>query len=605
MSNDKDVNKISFIKRRILLIKIFYGTLISLLIGKLAKLQIIDNLKYIKLAKNNSIREDYLIPDRGIIFDRNNKIIGNNTIGYKLLFISNSKDITHNLITIKKAYNILNRKQSTFIHQYDYIKRKITNKINQRFILAKNLTQSEIIRLNFNLVYLDGIHIERYSLRNYPYNKYTSSLIGNVIRSQNIANKKLLLNSDYRVGNSGIEKYFETTLGGKIGVKQVLINVSGKKINEEIIVPSYQGKSLKTTINQELQTKLSNMMENNNGSAVLIDVRNGDILAMCSVPNIDPNLIAKGLSDEEWEKFVNNNESYGILLDKNISSTYPPGSTFKIISSLTAIKNGWDVNKKVNCTGEYKIGNRVFHCWIAQTQRKQHGFIDLNTAIAQSCNCYFYHLSEFINNEDIYEMAKKMGLGTKLLDKFDCEVEGFIPNEKWKRQRYHQPWFPGDNANFVMGQGYTHITPLQLAIMTARVATNREIKPRYICNEKFPKFNSLGLNDEELVGVRRGLYSVINEPYGIIYGICSKKYQICGKTGSAQVVSTRIDNKDMRSGKVEKKKHSHALFTGYAPFDNPRYAVAVVVEHGIGGARSAAPVGTRILAEAIDIEKNN
>ena len=189
------------------------------------------------------------------------------------------------------------------------------------------------------------------------------------------------------------------------------------------------------------------------------------------------------------------------------------------------------------------------------------------------------------------------------LKDFDDEVSGFVPNKKWKKKKHNQIWLPGDNANMALGQGYLNLTPLQLAIMTARLATNKSVEPEYLLGQSHV-FQELGINEEHINIVRKGLFSVINEPYGIAYGMASKKFQICGKTGSAQVVSQRIMNKDMREGLVAKEKHSHALFIGFAPYDNPKFAISVVIEHGIGGARSAAPIGTRLLAEALKLYKD-
>ena len=600
MRNDTDVLKIGIIKRRLVLIKSLYFFLLSILTLKLGKLQIFEGFFYRRRANNNYIRHDFLLPRRGDILDRNNTSIATTKFGYELVYYS-LKD--KNMEKVDEIYKILGRDYNKIKRVRDSIARKIAKYNRQKFVLAKNLSNAERVRMMFNMVYIRGMEIEEYYLRRYPFGMATSPVAGYVIGIANSNDKTARQNSHYRVGISGAEKALERKLGGTIGIRQNYINAIGVKVDSKITKKPFDGESITLTLDQRLQNFLAELMQDKSGACTLMDVETGEILAMHSTPNIDPNYLSMGVSDEEWEDINKEvEENSGIFLNKNISSAYPPGSTFKVISSLAALKSGFDPYKKFNCTGEYKIGDRVFHCWIAQTERKRHGLVDMNMALAQSCNCYFYHLSQQVDNDDLYEMAKKFGLGEKHMPDFDAEVAGLVPNKRWKKQKHNQIWMPGDNANMALGQGYLNLTPLQLAIMMARLATNKVVEPEYLFGKK-RIFEDLGINEEHMNIVRRGLFSVINESYGIIYGMARKKYQICGKTGSAQVVSQRITNKDMREGLVAKEKHSHAWFVGFAPFDNPKYAVSVIVEHGIGGARSAAPIGTRLLANAMDLYK--
>ena len=598
MRNDKDVLKTSFIKRRSAIIAIGYIFLLFVLVVKLFKMQVINGLLYRRRARNNFLREEFSLPKRGTIFDRNGDKMAFSVRRDKVVYFAQKKDNEKN---IRHCFEVLRRRDKV-----DEICHRVLKGIKRgekKFVIAKDLNREEYTRFKFNLVYFNGLELEDYYVRKYLFRDATSPLVGFVAGIRNTNSKIARQNFDYRVGISGCEKVAEDKLGGKVGMKYNVINAVGKKVDEISVNTAVDGKDMTLSIDQRLQSVLAELMEDKNGACTLLDVKTGEILAMHSTPNIDPNYLSVGVDDEEWTR-INRRiaDNSGIFLNKNISATYPPGSTFKVISALTALKNGFDPYKKFNCTGEYKIGNRVFHCWIAQTARKQHGLVDMNTAIAQSCNCYFYHLSRQVDCDDMYEMAKKFGLGEKHLLDFESELSGFVPNKRWKKKKYNQIWMPGDNANMALGQGYLNLTPLQLAIMMARLATNKEVEPEYIFGKK-RIFEDLGIKEEHMNIVRRGLFSVLNEPYGIVYGMASKKYQICGKTGSAQVVSQRIENKDMRSGLVAKEKHSHALFVGFAPYNNPRFAVSVVVEHGIGGARSAAPIGTRLLAGAMDLYK--
>ena len=577
------------------LIKGGYLFLTAILVLKLFKLQIIDGLFYKKKANNNSLREKFLLPRRGVIFDRNRQEIATTVIGYKAVyFVGRSGNIDE----VRKIYEILNRPRSKVARIFQSIERRLPKSKNQKFVLARNLTISELTRLKFNSVYIPKMEIDKYYIRSYPFKNYTSMLVGYVMSAVDTANKVAQTNVDYKIGFEGVEKILEQKIGGKVGLQYNVINAAGAKVGEIAVKDVADGKSVTLSIDQDLQNKLSQMMDGKSGAATLLDVRTGGILAMVSVPNIDPNVMSVGVSDFEWNDIIRQSKvSSGLFLNKNISATYPPGSTFKIISALTGLINGLDPDKKYKCTGEHKIGNRVFHCWKAK--EGGHGWVDLDMAIAQSCNCYFYNLSQQISNEDIYNVARRLGLCDRHMISFDNELVGLVGNAKWLKGKHHKVWMPGDNANLVLGQGWTNVTPLQLAVMVARLATNKNVEPRYLLDDESEDFVHLGFQEKHLQLVRKGLFSVLNAKYGIARGIADKKYQICGKTGSSQVVSQRIDNKDMRSNKVSIEKHSHALFVGYAPFDDPRYAVSLIVEHGIGGARSAAPLGVAILTEAL------
>lgn len=599
MGNDKDSLKFAFFKRRILLIKSVYIALTAVLIAKLFKLQIIDSFFFKKKARRNAVRENFLIPKRGIIFDRNRKPLAITIVGYKIVYyVWKNSSINE----INKIYDILGRKKYKTPSFLQKLPKRLKQNYNQKLILAKNLTSSEYTRLKFNNVYLSNMNIEAYGKRHYPFKNNTSALIGYVMSTAGRADDKIIKsNPDYKIGFDGVEKTLEHQIGGKVGMKYDIINAVGKKVDTIDVSPPVNGKHVHLSIDQNLQNKLSQVMEGKNGAATLLDAKTGAILAMVSSPNIDPNIMSSGVSGEQWNEIMQQSQpNSGLFLNKNLSATYPPGSTFKIVSAITGLIKGLDPNEKYKCTGKHKIANRVFHCW--KDKDGGHGWVDLESAIAQSCNCYFYNLSQRISNKDIYTTAKLLGLGKKHMPDFSNELSGLVGNAKWLEKKHRQLWMPGDNANLVLGQGWTNLTPIQLAVMIARVATNKNIEPRYLLDDEEKDFASLGLPEKYLQYVRQGLFSVLNANYGIGYGLVSKKYQICGKTGSSQVVSQRIDNADMRANKVSIEKHSHALFVGYAPFDNPRYAVSVVVEHGIGGARSAAPIGTAILAEALEQE---
>lgn len=602
MSKDNDLIKLNFIKRRLAIIQGMQFFCFFLLIGKLFKLQILDNALYKKKSDQNSRRLDFILPKRGNILDKNGKIIANNKQEIKVVFNKEKKNNNY----IREITNVFKLITKYSNKEKEMLLSRLKKQINRSqvgvFVVAKNLPRKDLMNVKFNIPYFNHIEIEKYNIRNYNFGKHTSCLIGSVHHPQTINNLILKNNIDYKVGYSGIEKVYERHLGGIVGRKFNIINVVGKKVDEIMETRQIDGKDIKTTIDQRVQNYLSKIMEDKNGAVTLLDCNTGNIIAMCSTPNIDPNYLSRGMKDEDWEQLIKNNGSSGLFLNKNISSVYPAGSTFKIVSSIVGLmQKKIKPEEKFLCTGEYRIGNRIFHCW--KHKYGGHGLINFNQALAQSCNCYFYHLSTILDPDDIYDMAVKLGFNQKLLTDFDEEIKGLIPNKQWKRKTYNQRWYPGDNANFILGQGFVNVTPLQLATMIAKIASNLNIKPNYLFNNHIQDVAHLGIDEDIMNIVRKGLFSVINEKYGVAYYTAKKKYQICGKTGTAQIVSTRFDTKDMLSGKIKKEKHDHALFVGYAPYYKPQYAVSVVVEHGVGGARMAVPIGTEILTKAIDIEK--
>ena len=598
---DKDALKISFIKRRLLIIRGFEFGCVGILLLKLFKMQILDNIKYNSLSNKNSRRLDYIIPKRGRIFDRNGIEIAGNKIDYKIVYFKQRKDKGY-MKEIYRVYKVIGKDLNREKRFLTKLNKNISKSGVGTFVIARNLTKEELLRLRFNLVYLKNIDLKKYYVRYYKFGPATSGIIGHVLHSQDKGDKILKLNNDYKIGANGIERIEDIVISGSIGSKYNIINAIGQKVDEKTIMQEKNGNDITITIDQRLQNHLSEQMCGKNGSAVVLDIKNGDILAMVSMPTIDPNITARGVNDDEWNSFIKSNEnSSGLFLNKNLASIYPPGSTFKIVSSILGITNGIiDPQQKFECTGTYKIGKVIKHCW--KHRSGGHGLIDFNTAIAQSCNCYFYHLSTMLDIDDIYETAYKLGFNQKLMPDFPEELQGLIPNREWKKKTYNQRWYAGDSANCIIGQGYVSVTPIQLVTMIARVAGNKKVVPNYKLSNNHKKISNLNFDENALQIVRKGLFSVLNEPYGVAHVLAKKKYGICGKTGTAQVVSERLKAEDMLSGKIEMKKHDHALFVGFAPYDEPRYATCVVVEHGVGGARMATPIGISALSKAIDLE---
>ena len=473
---DKDALKISFIKRRLLIIRGFEFGCIGIVLLKLFKMQIFDNLKYRDLSNKNSKRLDYIIPKRGRILDRNDVEIAGNKVDYKIVYFKQRKNKDY-MQEINKVYKILGKNLERDKQFLVKLKKNIDKTGLGEFVIARNLNKEELLKLRFNLVYLKNIDLKKYYVRYYKFGSATSGIIGYVLHSQEKGDKLLKLNNDYKIGSNGIERIEDITISGSIGSKHNIINAIGQKVDEKIIMKEKNGHDVKITIDQRLQNYLSEQMHGKNGSAVVLDALNGDILAMVSTPTMDPNITARGINDDEWNDFIKSNEnSSGLFLNKNLASIYPPGSTFKIVSSILGLSNGIiNPQQTFKCTGTYKIGKLVKHCW--KHKDGGHGLIDFDTAIAQSCNCYFYHLSTMLDIDDIYDTAYQLGFNQKLMPDFPEELQGLIPNKEWKMKTYQQRWYAGDTANCIIGQGYVSVTPIQLATMMARVASNKKIVP--------------------------------------------------------------------------------------------------------------------------------
>ena len=568
----------------------------AVLISKLGFIQIFNYTKYKKLSENNSQRLQFILPQRGNILDRNNKSFTTIKESQKLMFYKTSKDWKE---IIKNAIDLLDKKPKDIEQFIQRIERIFKKNSKDPITLARNLTRKDIFQLEFNIQYLPGITILTNDTRFYLLANKAAHIIGSIsrpnnkqIKETNPENRTLYQNYDFKIGQYGLEKVFDKELFGKPGIKITIIDAFRTKISESVLEKELNGNSIKTTLNYELQDYLGEIMKYYNGAASVIDVTNGNILAMYSGPTFDPNIISHGADDDEWDAILANQKN-GLFLNKNISSVYPPGSTFKIISGLTALNKGIDPNKKFNCNGGYRIGNRIFHCW----KEGGHGIVDFHSASTQSCDCYFYHLSKQIDINEIYETCVKLGLREKTNIELENEKKGNIPNRKWKREKDNQIWLPGDNANAVIGQGFVTTTPIQLLTMISRIATNKKITPNIIYDENNNNFEDLNLNIENLTLVKKSLFGVIEDEMGVLHRY-KKANQItlaAGKTGSSQVISRRIKNEDMKAGKIREDHTVHGLFVGYAPFYNPKYAVSIVIEHGIAGSTTAAPIGMKLL----------
>jgi penicillin-binding protein 2 len=463
-----------------------------------------------------------------------------------------------------------------------------------------NLGWDDLARIETNSYALPGIAIESGIIRSYPFPDDTAHFLGYVsLPSEKEIDENepnLFMHPEFRVGKFGIEKTFDETLRGKYGVRYVEVDVHEAPLRTLSIKQSQEGPRLHLTIDIRLQQFVTQRIKDVVASVVVMDVNTGEIISYASSPTFNPNNFVEGVSKDYWQDL--NSDPRKPLASKPISATYPPGSTFKLMVALAALDAGVNPESHVHCNGSYTMGRRVFHCW----KEGGHGSVGMMDAIAQSCNTYFFTIANKIGYGRFTEMARRCGYGEKLDISLLGASAGNVPSNEWKLKYLKEPWVGGDTLNTAIGQGFVTATPLQMALVTARIANGGvPIKPYLVRNHNILKqYDDLKgtrvAKEASLKFVKEGMRRVVNMPGGTAYGkrLDIVGFEMAGKTGTSQVISKR--EKEM-SAKEAKESANHALFVAFAPFDNPKYAMSVVVEHGGGGSAAAAPIAHDVMAE--------
>jgi penicillin-binding protein 2 len=399
----------------------------------------------------------------------------------------------------------------------------------------------------------------------------------------------------FQIGKIGVEGRLEELLRGKAGHKRIEVNARGRVIRELDRQEGEAGADIQLTVDHMLQNFALARLGDESAASVVIDVNTGDLLAVTSAPAYDPNLFVRGISSADYRMLTE--DDHRPLADKTVQGAYPPGSTFKMVTALAALDAGVITpDDKIRCGGYREVSGRRFHCWKAGG----HGPVDMHCSLMQSCDVYYYELAERTGIDRISTMARRLGLGERFDIPMSAISEGLVPSREWKRQRYDQEWQIGDSLNAAIGQGYVLASPLQLAVMTARVATGKAVVPRLVksingVEVPVPDFPSLGIAEEHLRVVREGMFAVSNDRRGTGYRthIALDEMRMAGKSGTSQV---RIITAEERARGVTKNedlpwgRRDHALFVAFAPAAAPQIAVSVVVEHGSGGSTAAAPI---------------
>jgi len=563
----------------------------AVLSGRLYQLQIRDGEQYMAEAEDNRVSERLIAPPRGRILDRFGTELANNRRNYRVLLVAEqaSDGVDAALDTLSKVIQIS-----------DAQKKRIAQTIaeNKKFMpvpVAENLSWEEFSRINLHLPYLPGVQPDVGETRDYPYSNEMVHILGYVaaVSPEDINGDEdpLLTQPGFRIGKRGIEKAFDRDVRGEAGASRVEVNAYGRVIRELGHQAGVPGKDVWLTIDAEVQKYAAQRLGNESAACVVTDVTTGDIIAMASTPGYDPNEFNVGITPDQWKALTD--DDHKPLLDKTMSGTYPPGSTFKTVVATAAVEAGVATpDYRVNCGGSITLGNHTFHCWIWAADHRGHGSLDLEGGLKNSCDVFFYETARRLGIDKIQEVALKLGLGAPTGIELPGEKSGLIPSRDWKMKRYKSAWQQGDTLSAGIGQGYVTATPLQLALQASRIASGLNVSPRLVHmvgNEvrHRPMPAPLDLSADGLARVRDGMNRVTNEPGGTAYAfrISEPGFEMAGKTGTAQVRAYTEEQHGAitKNADLEWKLRDHGLFISFAPVVQPKYACACIVEHGSDG----------------------
>ncbi len=559
------------------------------------------------LAEKNRVNIRLIPPARGLIFDRRGEALAYNEPNYKIDLVREQTADPEKVL----------RRLATLIPITEEDIAAVLEQIGKRrgfvpITVAEDLDWVHIAAVSANAPALPGITPELGHYRLYPFANDFAHILGRVgpVSEADLAedqtNDPLLLLPRFQIGKTGVEAMLELPLRGEAGIKRIEVNAFGRVMRELGRDESNPGAALQLTIDHRLQKIAHDRLQGESAAVVVMDVRNGDLLSVASTPSYDPNKFVRGISTTDWTAL--NTNKYKPLLNKTVTGLYPPGSTYKMVTALAALKHGFiEPKEKITCRGYIECHKRRFHCW----RRGGHGRINLHNSLKQSCDVYYYQVSQRVGIEIMSAMAKELGIGVKHDVELFSIQQGLAPTKSWKRARKGQDWMLGDTLNAVIGQGFVLASPLQLAVMAARIASGNKIAPRLINaidNNPQPVKGRepLDIDPAHLDLVRKGMFGVVNERGGTAGGsrLRIKGVAMAGKTGTSQV--RRITKEERARGVIRNKdlpweRRDHALFVAFAPFDDPKYAISVVVEHGGGGSRAAAPIARDIMTAALEM----
>ncbi len=582
--------QISTFNRRTFFLFLLKLSLFSIVGWRLYNIQILESKKYKTLSKKNQIDLEIIFPVRGKIFDRNNIIIAKNEKVYDLYLIpENTLSINNTLNSLSKYISIDFAKRRKIIELSKKVKKF------EKIKIFENISWATLEKIETNKYNLKGIFISEDYLRIYPYNEVFSHLLGYISKPNQ---KELTLpfiskmpNLD--IGKEGLEKSFNPMLVGKAGQREIEVNSDGRVIREISKVDSKHGDEIYLSIDLRIQEYVVNLLKSYRaGSINVIDIKNGEILCMASTPTYDPNKIVKKPNKDYWESILSNNLSP--LTNRSIQGLYSPGSTFKMIVAIAALKYGIiNSSSKHSCSGKIEFGDRLYHCW----KTNGHGDMNVTEAIKQSCDVFFYEISKDLGIDKIAKVAEDFGLGKVFDISMPNQKKGIVPTKKWKKNSIGESWYKGETLISGIGQGFVLTNPFQLAVMTSIIASDgKKIEPSILRRNKV-NFKTSNKYINEIKIIKKAMFKVVNENQGTAFKSRIEDIKFAGKTGTSQVRRITISEResdDFRKKEQEWKNRDHALFVGFIPYEDPKYAISVIIEHGGSGASTAAPIAKQV-----------
>jgi len=605
----RDTKRTSVLTRRALLMMGGQAAILGGLAARLYQVQVLEGQRYATLADDNRISARMIAAPRGRILDRFGVPVAGSRINWRALLVS---EYTNNVPETLSNF-------SRIVPLSEWERGRIEREVGRRrrfipVMVREFLTWEDMARIGVHAPELPGIIVDVGTTRIYPMGERMAHIVGYVAppNEADVAEDPMLALPGLRVGRAGMERYHEVVLRGRAGSVQVEVNALGRVIRELDRQEGVQGEDVTLTIDSELQDVTLRRLGDESASAVLMDCRNGEVLAMATNPSFDPSVFNSGVSQAQWRQWTRDRRTP--LINKATSGLYAPGSTFKMAVALAALEARTVTQfDRVHCEGHYDFGDTRFHCW----KKGGHGGVDLRAALRVSCDVYFYEIARRTGMDRIAAMSHRLGMGVELEMDLPGQRTGMVPTRSW-RTKQGRIWNIGDTIVSGIGQGYIQVTPLQLATFTARLATGRAVQPHLTRRlgqvmqpgsrpEDWPP---LALPEAGLRAIREAMWQVVNDSGGTapLAKLPDRTWQMAGKTGSSQV--RRVSREMRESGKFDSEKlpwefRPHALFVAYAPHDQPRYALSVVVEHGNSGSAAAAPIARDIMQAALQRDPVN
>ncbi|MXP46695.1 penicillin-binding protein 2 [Altererythrobacter luteolus] len=565
------------------------GTLLAVRMGYIA---IAENEKYRVEAESNRVNLTLIPPRRGWILDRNGAPLASNRADFRVDIIPERTPNPDK--TVETLGEILGYEPARIQDLKDAMEGA---RGFQPVEVGTGLDFEQFAAISVRLPDLPGVVPQRGFTRYYPTGPSVGHLIGYVgpasAEEYELDKNPLLITPGYKIGKDGLEKQFEQELRGEPGARRVEVTASGRIVRDLDTRSDVQGDPVRLSIDGPLQDYAARRIGLESGSVVVMDCNTGELLCMASMPSFDPNSFSDGIGRVEYSML--RDDERVPLRNKVLKGLYPPGSTVKPMVSMALMGQGIDPEEKVFCGGGLRVGNRVFGCW----NRRGHGAVDMAKAIYQSCDVYFYAMAQRVGMDPIAAMARRCGMGQEFPLPVVSQFYGTVPDPQWKMRKYDREWQAFDTVNATIGQGYMLANPLQLAVMASRIATGQQVMPNLLLGGKNPAFEKFRFPSDQKDYIRQAMSDVVNGPGTAGRGrLPFDDIKIAGKTGTAQVVS--LSKSDGRSGPW--KYRDHGLFIFFAPFDNPKYAGAVVIEHG-GGSGAAYPIARDVMTFMFDPQK--